>query len=285
MDHRQLQVGGRGCRQAAAPSPRGRRWPAPPGRAGCRGRRTAAGSSSGPATISRRVELPDRDGQRVHGHQDGGLDEGGDHHVAAGAHPAERRAGVQPEQGQRDGPQQQDRDHDEQVVGDRRRVTVVTSGTSAHDHEAEHEQQDGSGGRTTSVVPVGAQRLLGQQLAHVALRLQDAGADAALHAGPDLAHHTHEQRREGQQRPATGAACTTPRRAISSDTTTRTTSSAANEKPRYRWMLPFCTRRAWSPTRCQREQRGGRAGSSTTSSTCWAERDALGQVAPTPRRG
>ncbi len=83
------------------------------------GRDTAcAGCVDGASHDGAEVGRPGRDGQREHREQDRGLDQGGDGDLAAGAHPAERGAGVDAGQSQRDGAQEQQPDDGEQV-GDR----------------------------------------------------------------------------------------------------------------------------------------------------------------------
>ena len=115
--------------------------------------------------------------------------------MAAGSHATERGAGVQPDQGERDGADEQHRHHDEQVVGHLlKRGRTHQWGQRAH-HQARHDQHHGA----DELDPAGAvrlERLLAHELAQVAPRLQHAGADATLQAGAHLAHETDEQRRQ-----------------------------------------------------------------------------------------
>ena len=84
------------------------------------------------------------------------------------------------------------------------------------------------GGRHGGDAPLGGERLLGQQFAHVAPRLSDPGTDAAFEAGAHLTHDPDEDRCEGdgdEDLPGHGEGG-------HQVTTSRTTTRAANENPR-----------------------------------------------------
>ena len=88
---------------------------------------TAARAAAGVATLAGWCATARDDGRqagRVHrnrqpedGHEDGRLGQRGDHRFPAGAHAAERRAGVEPGERQGDGAEQQQADDGEEVTG------------------------------------------------------------------------------------------------------------------------------------------------------------------------
>ena len=158
---------------------------------------TAASRLAGENTCAgrRRVEVddrgqvgrPDRHRQREDRHQQGRLDQGDDRDLPAGAHPAERGAGVEPGQRQRDRAQRQQRDHREQV-GDRVQQRTRWSRTGRPRPPPAQVATSSSGRRPEHLAGAArGDRLLAHQLAQVPPRLPDARLRRGPPSGPGSA--------------------------------------------------------------------------------------------------
>ena len=130
VDHRQLEMGlglSTGRRPVSATMTMHERHR----REGPAGVATLPDGARPLATMAARLEECDRDREREDGHEDGRLDQRRDRRLPAGAHAAERRAGVQPGERQRDGAEEQQAHDGEEVTGRVQRRPVVTTGTIA----------------------------------------------------------------------------------------------------------------------------------------------------------